>query len=227
MVQTRIADTPETVVNVSPRPFGMNSGDKSVVESIARWCHTRINYENWTPEEYKRAFGSRTPREIVDSGKTGFVGSCLDMTIVANAALMDAGFKTTIVVDETMEHEHNLVRPHFAVEFDIGGEPFHLDFHNMRKTFFSRGRYTQNKKQGVKSLHVHRFGGKLVGWDDKPMKALLGIESMDGINGKMKHFYQAEFKRGIEQIRADKNKIDDLFRNHGAILPELILDGVA
>jgi hypothetical protein len=222
----RITGLPDVEIDAPPMTIGQGTREKAVVENIALWCVKNIKLANWSAGEYEKNFGTRTPRQIISSKESGFVGSCLDMTLAANVLLREAGLDTKLVVAEIDDKRLGLRRLHFAMEFAIEGAKHHLDFMNYSRVFFAKGPYLKHRERDTEVLSEQRFDGEKIGLDDLPFKALFGVASADELAGKMDYYGPDDFHMGIGKIRGDRGKISTLFRQRRGLHATLIKENI-
>ena len=107
----------------------------------------------------------------------GFMNPCLDYTLVILDALKQAGFETTLIIEELKDPNYGHNRVHFAVEFSDNHKKRYIEFSTFNKVVLGIGDY-KNSKEGIERMGLITISGNYIG-PDKNILRILGITSLD------------------------------------------------
>jgi len=129
------------------------------LQKCIRWVKRNVALQRWQNQRVAREFSVRSPKQIIASGQTFYMGNCLDRTIVLMQALKKNNFRPKMVV-EGLEHSRYGRYMHFGIELKIGGKQHFVDFASRDKVLIGQGQYVNASKM-VQRISVKRFPSAL------------------------------------------------------------------
>jgi hypothetical protein len=125
---------------------------------IIKKIQKEIKLVKWTPEQYQKFYGKRTINEILKSKEVNYMNPCADLTFATTVLLNEAKIKTKIIVDELIGEYTKKPTLHFAIEIQIKGQNYTIDFKRSKNVLIYKGKYSHNQSiPNLKHLKTHEF----------------------------------------------------------------------
>lgn len=121
---------------------------------------SRVKRVPWSNSEIELKFAKRGAIKIFGEGNTGFMGPCLDLSLVTYEMLRSRGINPTFVVRELVQEGYPIPRMHFALEFQHEGENYFLDFCSMNRVILRPGEF-MNLREGTNGLGLARIKSRI------------------------------------------------------------------
>lgn len=128
------------------------------IKKCVKWVKKNVKLKRWPDKRVEKEWSVRTPKQVLESGQTFYMGNCLDRTTVFLEVLKKNNFSPTMVL-QILNHKRYGEFLHFAVEFKAGGKTHFADFVGGDKVIIKQGEY-KNHNPLIESIKVQRFPGK-------------------------------------------------------------------
>lgn len=173
----------------------------ALVVKLIRKIQRQLQLTRWSSTLISQRYGRRSAPKILKSKEINYVATCLDLTFALTHQLKAAGFKPTFIVDELIGENTNRPTLHFAVEFEIAGEPHTIDFAANKSALFYDGKFTHGRAfPGLVQLGEHRFGTEQLEPHQTPMQ-FLGVKRLREVNKKFPKVKYKDLRSALAQLK--------------------------
>ncbi|MFI8341163.1 hypothetical protein ACIF8W_13910 [Streptomyces sp. NPDC085639] len=171
--------------------------------------HQSVPKSVWDMQRLKESFGNRTVPMILADGDVMAFGPCPDRTLVASAVLRHHGIRPTIVYHERRVPGFGPSTAHIAMEIDLGGRTWMMDF-GSRETRLIEGGYYYNPDV-EETLALERFDLTDMDFDlmDITPNKIFGLVATENIDMERKfEHYAKQARKFSKHIIEDRLALD-------------------
>jgi len=158
---------------------------KTVQEQI-KWIQNNIELTRWNPKDYSK-FGTRPIGQILESGHTNYMNSCMELTSALAYKLKEAGFEITLVVQEHVGGHTRKPTLHFAIELKADGKIYAVEFRTNKNAIIHSGKFDPKKaRPELEHLQLTRCKIGRLTQLTTPLQ-MIGVPNWEKIGSKFKH----------------------------------------
>ena len=164
----------------------------NVVLSLIDFIHQAVKKTVWPENRVRSTFARRTAAQVLADGDTLAFGPCPDRTLVALNVLRLHDINPSVVYHERRVPGFGPSTAHLALEMDLDGEPFFMDFGSRESRLMQGGYYYS--PQIEETLVLKRITREFIGVDLARLTPyqLLGAVTSERLDLEQKYRYYAE-----------------------------------